>query len=805
MSSSGRLGLRPDHSAGRRFACEPLEARTLLSAGDLDPSLRFGGVTEVTFADNEQLRVHDVAVQADGRIILAGTKGLDAAVVRLTAYGALDSSFAGGRGVFEFDRALLNQPNGVAIQADGRIVVAGVKSSGINTWAVVARLTADGAPDGTFGTDGVVRTGVGAVGYESAAQAEDVALEGDGRIVVDGSAIASAATPDADIDFLVARYNPDGSLDPTFGQGGIRLVGFGDDEFARALAIDYNGTPVTNPYWGTIAVAGRQGIDRGTKSFAVARLTADGGLDNSFSGDGRVVTASTGADTDATGVVIQLGGKVVATGTLGPGDNQVLGHNFLLVRYLPNGNLDPTFGANGTGRVETDFGGSDFAETAAAGYLGGILVGGTSDSHFAVAAYTRDGLLDTRFSGDGLQRSSQLVGQAARTALALSPGRRFVIAGGRSVARYFDVVSVVSVGSFDPTAHEGGDAASLLVARTERLPFAERVYFNVSGTALRPNNFRHRPPDYNAAGMTFGAEFSTEPTFVDIPANETFTTVTITPTNDTASEGDETAVFSIAPYAFYDVGTNPSATVVIVDDEAPPAPQVVGRHVYYDEGAADIAAGDDAAIAPDKRALLPGEAVSFANVTSYTRGINGVMVDILNPPDNGAEVTRASFAFRAGAGGDPAAWAAVDSPVGFIVRPNAGVNGSDRVVFAWPANTIRNKWLRVTVLADAATGLAAPDVFYFGNLAGETGDAAGSTFRVTALDLAAVKRAFSTTAAMDSPLDLNRDGRINALDLAAVRQSLNQSLPPPVTAAAAPPDSPLAPVLRGEGRGEGLF
>jgi hypothetical protein len=195
---------------------------------------------------------------------------------------------------------------------------------------------------------------------------------------------------------------------------------------------------------------------------------------------------------------------------------------------------------------------------------------------------------------------------------------------------------------------------------------------------------------------------------------------------------------------------------------------------------------DDATIAADKRALLPGEAPSFANVTSFDKGINGIMVDIagLRP---GAVVTPSDFGF-----GD-----APDASVN--VRPGAGTDGSDRVTLLWAdedpslgnPDAVANGWLTVTVRA-ANLGLARPDVFSFGNLVGETGDGTGAAgWRVSALDLSAIKRALNTDAPITSPADFNRDGRVNALDLAIVKRNLNHSLPliPPLTAAPAASDA----------------
>jgi ELWxxDGT repeat protein len=199
-------------------------------------------------------------------------------------------------------------------------------------------------------------------------------------------------------------------------------------------------------------------------------------------------------------------------------------------------------------------------------------------------------------------------------------------------------------------------------------------------------------------------------------------------------------------------------------DPAPSA--VVDRHVFYNDSGFDgrnpaANAGDDAAIATDKHARLPGQAGSFDNVTSYVRGINGVMIDVANLPA-GQSLSADDFELSSAA------------PDSISVRRGAGANGSDRVTLAW-AQGVRNGWLRVMVKATAATGLSSPDVFSFGNLVGETGDAS-TPGRVSALDLVTVRRAAFSAAPITSPLDLNRDGRVNALDLAAVRGALGRVL-----------------------------
>jgi hypothetical protein len=134
------------------------------------------------------------------------------------------------------------------------------------------------------------------------------------------------------------------------------------------------------------------------------------------------------------------------------------------------------------------------------------------------------------------------------------------------------------------------------------------------------------------------------------------------------------------------------------------------------------------------------------------------------------------------------------------VRRGAGTGGADRITLTWPDGAISNRWLRVTVKATAATGLASPDVFYFGNLVGKAAGTGAGTIgtlgmRVGALDLAGVRRAFSPTASPDNPFDHNRDGRVNALDLLAVRNNLLRALPVfPITAPPPEGDVRLIPL-----------
>ncbi|HXE51713.1 MAG TPA: hypothetical protein VN541_01815, partial [Tepidisphaeraceae bacterium] len=209
---------------------------------------------------------------------------------------------------------------------------------------------------------------------------------------------------------------------------------------------------------------------------------------------------------------------------------------------------------------------------------------------------------------------------------------------------------------------------------------------------------------------------------------------------------------------------------------------VAGRYVFYNNSAFDGSdptadPRDDRAIAPDKQALLPGKTATFANYTSYARGINGIMVDVAGLPGN---LSASDFAFLAGTSSNPSTWAAAPAPSAIVVRPGSGAGGSSRVELTWPDGAIRNQWLQITLLADAASGLASPDVFCFGNLVGSTGQPPqGGTFTVSAADVTSARNdphTFLNPADLTDVNDFNRDGRVDALDQLIARMSANASL-----------------------------
>ncbi len=151
----------------------------------------------------------------------------------------------------------------------------------------------------------------------------------------------------------------------------------------------------------------------------------------------------------------------------------------------------------------------------------------------------------------------------------------------------------------------------------------------------------------------------------------------------------------------------------------PPVPTVVARYVFYNGSKFDADSSDEFAIATDKQVLLPGQTATFQNYSSYSNGLNGIMIDVANLDGS---VSASDFNFLVGNSSDVSTWQSAPSPVSIWFSPAAAVAGSTRVELIWNNNAIQNQWLQVTLKADAVTQLTAPDVFYFGNAIGETGN-----------------------------------------------------------------------------------
>lgn len=223
----------------------------------------------------------------------------------------------------------------------------------------------------------------------------------------------------------------------------------------------------------------------------------------------------------------------------------------------------------------------------------------------------------------------------------------------------------------------------------------------------------------------------------------------------------------------------------------PARTSLAARHVFYNNSAQDGGtpgshSQDDGAIANNKQALLPGETASFANYTSYSRGINGIMIDIDGLVDR---ASASDFVFTVGNSDDPSTWTAVPEPAAVDVREHPTEAGQHRITLTWADGAIANQWLEVKAKSDAnggSLGLAEDDVFYFGNLAGDTDGDADVDFRDAWTLMGSYKDGASDHTPADG--DFTADGVVDEADAAALQANYGQTL----TMFTAPEPAPTA-------------
>lgn len=575
----------PSARSGR---IEPLERRRMLAAGD--PDLAFSGDGRATLNfPGAALAIVDTAVTTEGKVVVAGTKGGNMAVARLNADGTVDTTFGNG-GLYESTRR--DELTSVAVQGDGKIIVGLGQTSGFeHVDLIVGRLLANGAGfDPTFGDNGIAHAGRERFGSSTI---NDVAVQRDGKIIGAGAVDNGLLL---DYDLAVVRYDVNGALDSTFDGDGLSVHSVvGDVERITGVTIDYNGDSGSNPLYGSIVAVGANGGTQagGTQAnrFLLLRLRPDGTPHTGFGSGGTLFSPDlSGAGVEyARDVVVQPGGKVVVAGTAASAsDPQV--RNFLVARYTSAGTLDTTFGVAGGGVTELDLGGRDEVGAIAIGYhntLGNLVVAGSRNSQMALVALTPDGQLDTRFSGDGILTTT-IPGTANglfATGSLFPPVRKLVFAGGNGhVARYVDVGSLISVGTFQPNMYEQGQVAtSFLVTRTKALPIAETIVLTTTGTATTLGANR----DFNGSGILFGNGQTTS-TEVVIPAGATSVTATLTPIDDALVEGDETIGFTVGTTLTYDASLTNSTTLVVRDNDLVGGPAVIADGFHYEVFAQNV-------------------------------------------------------------------------------------------------------------------------------------------------------------------------------------------------------------------------
>ena len=356
--------------------------------GDLDPSFGSGnGKVIAAIGLNDDVS-HAMTLQPDGRIVVVGSCGTptvrDFCVARFERSGALDTTFSNDGKTITQVGSGNSDAYAVAIQTDGKIVVAGQCGIVGSRDFCLVRYTVNGSLDASFAGTGKVVTAVG-TGDDAL---EGITIQGDGKIVVAGTCQLSANDT-----FCVVRYNVDGSLDNVFSGDGkvLTRVSSGDD-VARSVVMQSDGK---------IVVAGYCRASPSSAFFCAARYLGTGVLDTSFDFDGRVTTAIGNFIDAPFALAMQADGKIIVAGaTTSTGSDTMVG----ALRYNPFGSLDTSFSGNGTLAFSIGIG-ADSAQGVAIQTDGKIVLAGSCEDgsgyDFCVARRNSDGSQDNTFSTNG--------------------------------------------------------------------------------------------------------------------------------------------------------------------------------------------------------------------------------------------------------------------------------------------------------------------------------------------------------------------------------------------------------------------
>nr|WP_269820052.1 hypothetical protein [Azotobacter chroococcum] len=375
-----------DYDYGRSLAVQS-DGRVLLAGYSFNPGtgnhdfsairLNANGTLDTGFSgdgrfifDSSDDYGYDLAVQADGKILLGGSINSDFGAIRLNADGSLDTGF-GSAGMVTFDIAGdSDYVHGLVVQPDGKILLAGFSfNPGNGTYDFsVSRLNADGTLDAGFGSGGTVTFDGGGNGDD---HAYGLSVQADGKILLGGS------TND---DFGVIRLNADGTLDTGFGSGGKAVFDIaGDSDDGRSLAVQPDGR---------ILLAGFSfNPGNGTYDFSALRLNADGTLDTGFGSGGKVVFDIAGSYDEGQSLAVQPDGRILISGSSYNLDSRR--YDIAAIRLNADGSLDNTFGAPDEEAVTLE--GSDGDD---------LLIG--SDGRDSILGKAGNDLLDGRAGRDSL-------------------------------------------------------------------------------------------------------------------------------------------------------------------------------------------------------------------------------------------------------------------------------------------------------------------------------------------------------------------------------------------------------------------
>ena len=775
-------------------------------------------------AENGVLTLSDFAaealvIQPDGKLDLACTGRSGASLIRLDANGTTwDDSFGyGGEGIISLNSA---DVYGEVLEPDGSILLAGsygLFGSGI----ALARLTSAGALDASFNGTGVKLYSFGGVDDGIA----DAVLQTDGKLLV----VGHKGLPDSTSQFAVARFLDDGTPDPTeqmFDLNGPSRAGLSyttswsnagpvhvtDPAATVSDSILANLTSLTvavsSPQSGDTLVADNSTHPAIAVSFAAGTLSLSGSAPQADYADVlRTITYDNSSPTLGVGTVTL--NISASDGTL----TSTTETTTLLVGTLE---LDLNGAAAGT-----DFSSSWSGFAALPVAITDIANATVSDPEIANLTQLTAALTSPH-TGDSLSANN-----SAAPGIAVSfAGGTLTLSGSDTLANYQAVLRTIKYTntaggplvdslSINLQASDGSLSSNVAVATVTFPPILD-LNGGVGGTGNTAGWFNSGPvPITDMADATITAPSGlanltgitvVESTFhtgdvLSVPSvfgisgiSQSYSagTLSLSGSNsvanyqkllrllnyDNTSGGPGVSSFTASVTATDGVLTSAPVTATI--NSTVLTGEVLGNRLFYNGSKYDNnhtaiePASDALAIASDKIGFSGSGTATFANVSSFSKGITGVMVDLQSGIGAHGSISLADFSFHtspaysAGTYNNIGTWNTAPTPSGFSVILGGGTDGSDRLAVTWNASLIKNEWLEVDLAANDNTGLSAPDIFYFGSAVGESGlGNTASQITVNASDVTEERNNLSSpfgTTPVWNVVDFNNDGIVNASD-----------------------------------------
>jgi uncharacterized delta-60 repeat protein len=428
--------------------------------GDLDPAFSGDGLVRASFGKSSSAAA--VAIQPDGRIVVAGQSSNKLALARYRRGGRLDRTFS-GNGLVRIDLGGYSSASALVIQSDAKILVLGGSAQ---QGRVLARLTPSGARDPSFSGDGLL-TDLGENAFA------DLALDGDGKIVLAGGRRPGPALV---WEAVLARFRPGGAPDTSFSGDGLATVSFPEYEYGgygEVVAVEPNGSPV---------LVGQATSDFVTTDAVLARFKPNGDLDPSFSGDGRN-TLDIGPVDAISGVAVRSDGDIVTSGSNCSSYDDLYGSCASEVAQLnPDGSLDPSFSGNGSVvfslRRGLYYGSATGSGPALAADGGTVVAGGTLTERqgyglvdFALARLDPAGSLDASFRGGGIWATDFLSEYDDAYDVALQRNGKIVAVGSAGAVRSSRYERQIALARYEVKSGPRDADADGVRDRADRCPF----------------------------------------------------------------------------------------------------------------------------------------------------------------------------------------------------------------------------------------------------------------------------------------------------------------------------------------------